>query len=111
MARPDGNTTGISLMATELNGKRQEILIEMVPGTRRIAALADAGNTTSDRLQGLRDAAQAHGVELAVYRLVQADEVANAIEAAKAAGADGLNILASPFWHSELPNIMQQAAV
>ena len=41
---------------------------------------------------------------------VQADEVANAIEAAKAAGADGLNILASPLWHSELPNIVKQAA-
>ena len=110
MARPDGNTTGISLMATELDGKRQEILIEMVPGTRRIAALADAGNTTPDRLQGLRDAAHARGVELSVYRLVQAAEVANAIETAKAAGADGLNILASPLWHSELPNIVQQAA-
>jgi putative tryptophan/tyrosine transport system substrate-binding protein len=110
MARPDGNTTGISLMATELDGKRQEILIEMVPGTRRIAALADAGNTTSDRLQGLRDAAHARGVELSIYRLVQADEVANAIEAAKAAGADGLNILASPLWYSETPYIMQQVA-
>jgi putative tryptophan/tyrosine transport system substrate-binding protein len=110
MARPDGNTTGISLMATELDGKRQEILIEMVPGTRRIAALADAGNTTSDRMQKLRDAAHARGVELSVYRLVQAAEVANAIEAAKAAGADGLNILASPLWYSETPYIMQQAA-
>jgi putative ABC transport system substrate-binding protein len=97
-------------MATELDGKRQEILIEMVPGTRRIAALADAGNTTSDRLQGLRDAAHARGVELLVYRLVQADEVANAIEAAKAAGAEGLNIMASPLWYSETPYIMQQAA-
>jgi len=110
MARPDGNTTGISLMATELDGKRQEILIEMVPGARRIAALADAGNTTPDRLQGLRDAAHARGVELSVYRLVQADEVANAIHAAKAAGADGLNIMASPLWYSETAYIMQQAA-
>src|SRR5207248_10182277 len=59
----------------------------------------------------LRDPAYARGVELSVYRLVQADEVANAIEAAKAAGADGLNILASPLWHSELPNITHQAAV
>lgn len=110
MARPDGNTTGVSLMATELDGKRQEILIEMVPGTRRIAALADAGNTTSDRLQRLRDAAHDRGVELSVYRLVQANEVAKAIEAAKAAGADGLNIMASPLWYSETAHIMQQAA-
>jgi hypothetical protein len=36
MARPDGNTTGISILATELDGKRQELLIEAVPGVRRI---------------------------------------------------------------------------
>lgn len=38
MARPDGNTTGVSILATELDGKRQEILIEAVPGLRRMAA-------------------------------------------------------------------------
>jgi hypothetical protein len=42
LARPGGNTTGISIFATELDGKRQEILIEMVPGARHIAALADS---------------------------------------------------------------------
>ena len=31
LARPGGNTTGISLLSTELDGKRQEILIEAVP--------------------------------------------------------------------------------
>ena len=35
MSRPNGNTTGISILATELDGKRQEILIEAVPGIRR----------------------------------------------------------------------------
>ena len=34
LARPEGNTTGCSILATELNGKRQEILIEAVPGFR-----------------------------------------------------------------------------
>lgn len=35
LARPDGNTTGISILAPELDGKRQEILIETVPDVRR----------------------------------------------------------------------------
>ena len=30
LARPNGNTTGVSILATELDGKRQEILIEAV---------------------------------------------------------------------------------
>jgi putative ABC transport system substrate-binding protein len=42
LARPGGNTTGVSILAPELNGKRQEILIEAVPGLRRMAALADS---------------------------------------------------------------------
>jgi hypothetical protein len=37
-ARPNGNTTGISILATELDGKRQDILIEAVPGIHRMAA-------------------------------------------------------------------------
>ena len=59
MAHPDGNTTGISLLSTELDGKRQEILLEMVPGIRAIAALADANTTTSGELQALQAAARA----------------------------------------------------
>ena len=46
MARPNGNTTGVSILATELDGKRQEILIEAVPGLRRMAALAHADSHT-----------------------------------------------------------------
>ena len=42
MARPNGNTTGVSILAATLDGKRQEILIEAVPGLRRMAFLVDA---------------------------------------------------------------------
>jgi putative tryptophan/tyrosine transport system substrate-binding protein len=45
IARPNGNITGVNLLAAELNGKRQEILIEAVPGLRRMAALADTNNS------------------------------------------------------------------
>ena len=31
LARPGGNTTGISLLSPELDGKRQDLLIDMVP--------------------------------------------------------------------------------
>ena len=58
LSRPGGNTTGISLLSPELDGKRQEILIEAVPGVRRMAALADSNVTTEQHLQTLRDAAQ-----------------------------------------------------
>src|SRR5205085_11212497 len=50
MARPGGNTTGISLLSTELDGKRQDILIEAVPGLRKLATLADSTVTPQSHL-------------------------------------------------------------
>src|SRR5712691_5732124 len=49
LARPGGNTTGISLLSPELDGKRQEILIEAAPGAQRIAAMAEANVYFSPR--------------------------------------------------------------
>src|SRR5437660_12693300 len=42
LARPGGNITGISLMSPDLDGKRQDILIEAVPSAPRVAVLADS---------------------------------------------------------------------
>ena len=60
MAHPGANTTGVSLLATELDGKRQELLIELIPEVRRIAALTDPNTTEPRQLQALQDAARAH---------------------------------------------------
>src|SRR3954468_8326340 len=35
LANPGGNTTGVSILAGELDGKRQEILLELLPEVRQ----------------------------------------------------------------------------
>jgi putative tryptophan/tyrosine transport system substrate-binding protein len=95
LARPGGNTTGVSMLAADLDGKRQEILIELVPGLRRMAALADANTTASLQLQALQDAALARGIELSIHRITKPEEIAAAIDSAKASGAEALNVLES----------------
>jgi putative ABC transport system substrate-binding protein len=110
MARPDGNTTGISILATELDGKRQEILIEVVPGVRRIAALADTNATPPARLEALQQEAKARNIELSIHRVGKGDEIPAALESAKAAGAAGLNVLASPMLHANYQIILQRVA-
>ena len=95
LARPGGNITGISLLSPELDGKRQEILIEAVPGVRRIAAIADANVIPARHLEVLRDATGAHGVELSTFGVTTPEKIVPAIDEAKAAGAQGLNFLAS----------------
>ena len=74
MARPEGNTTGVSFLATELDGKRQELLIEAVPGIRQMAALADA-NQMSTKFDALQEAARSRDIELSIYRVASAHEI------------------------------------
>jgi putative tryptophan/tyrosine transport system substrate-binding protein len=94
LARPNGNTTGVSILAPELDGKRLEILIEAVPGLRRMAALGDLYTTSDDR--GLEEAARARNVALSIYRVANGHEIVAAIDTAHASGAAALNVLASP---------------
>jgi putative ABC transport system substrate-binding protein len=110
LAKPGGNTTGVSLLATELDGKRQEILIEAVPGLRRMAALADSNTTAPRQLQALQDAARARGVELSIDRVAKPDEIAPAIDAAKTSDAAALNVLASPLLFANRQVIIERAA-
>jgi putative ABC transport system substrate-binding protein len=42
LARPGGNTTGLSLMTIDLSGKRLELFKEAVPNLSRVAVLTDA---------------------------------------------------------------------
>ena len=55
LARPEGNTTGTSFLSTELDGKRQEILIKSLPGIQHIAALADSTRAAGLRLTALQE--------------------------------------------------------
>jgi putative tryptophan/tyrosine transport system substrate-binding protein len=110
MARPGGNTTGVSLLSTELDGKRQEILLEIVPSARHIAALADSNTTASRQLQALQDAAHARGIELTIYRIAEPEEIVGAIDAAKAASATALNVLASPLLNAQPRLIIERTA-
>jgi ABC-type uncharacterized transport system substrate-binding protein len=110
MARPGGNTTGVSILATELNGKRQEILIEVVPGVRRIAALADTATSPPAQLEALQQEAKTRGIELVIQRVDKAAEIPGAIEAVKASGAGALNVLASPMLHSNHQIIVERVA-
>jgi putative tryptophan/tyrosine transport system substrate-binding protein len=110
LARPGSNLTGVSILSTELDGKRQEILIDALPGLKRMAALADANATAAPRLQALQDAVRARNVELLLYRITKPEEIVAAIDAANASGAAALNVLASPFLYNNRRIVMQRAA-
>src|SRR5262249_40139108 len=90
--------------------KRQDILMEAVPGVRRIAALADTNVTRPSQLQALQDAARARGVELSIQRLARPEDIVPAINAAKASDAAALNVLPSPLFYNTRPIFLARVA-
>src|SRR4029077_20499027 len=104
LARPEGIATGVNILSIELDGKRQEILIEAVPGLHGIAFLADANFETVAKLDAMREAARVHNIELSIHRIAKGEEIATAIDAAKASGAEALNFSASVTAHFESPD-------
>jgi putative tryptophan/tyrosine transport system substrate-binding protein len=110
LARPGGNTTGVSFLATELDGKRQELLIELLPGARHIAALADPVVMGPNKPLALQEMARAKGVELDIHEVGAPEQIALAIDGAKAAGPAGLKVLASPLFFANRRIIFERTA-
>jgi putative ABC transport system substrate-binding protein len=110
LAHPGSNTTGISILATELDGKRQEILLEVIAGARRIGALADPNVTRPEQLRALVQQARERGIECTIYTATKAEEIIPSIEAAHAAAAQGLNVLASSLFNLNQQMIIQHTA-
>jgi putative ABC transport system substrate-binding protein len=109
VARPDGNTTGINFLTRETDGKRQDILMEAVPGLRRMAALAEAFSE-HPLLDAMQDAARAHNVELSIYHIAKGEEIAAAIDSAHASGARALNVWSSLLFYTYRQLIMDRVA-
>ena len=110
LAKPGGNTTGVSLLSSELDGKRQELLMETVPGAHRYAALADVNSSSPQRLQTLEEITRARGAELSIYRVAKSEEIAGAVDAAKNSGAAALNVLASTLLYNNRQIILPRTA-
>jgi putative ABC transport system substrate-binding protein len=110
LARPDGNTTGVSMQVDEADGKRQDILIEAVPGLRRMAVLIDVNYTKFAKLEALQEAARVHNIEFSIHRVARGEEIAAAIDSAQASGATALNILWSPLFVSHLRLIIERVS-
>jgi putative tryptophan/tyrosine transport system substrate-binding protein len=98
LASPGGNITGISLLSPELDGKRQDILIEMIPAAHRIAAIADGRITPTFHSEVLQQGARSRGVELSIFSVKEPEQIISAIETAKASGCGAINFLASPMF-------------
>jgi len=102
LARPGGNITGLSTLAPEMDGKRLELVKDIIPRLSRVAVLASS--TTPGNAQALKEtelAAQALGVQLQFLDVLSPKTIETAFRAAAKGRADALLVLQSPVFVNE----------
>ena len=75
LAQPGGNVTGLSLLATELGGKRLELLKESLPKIQRFGVLdSGTGGPFALQVKETETAAKALCVQLQLFKLQSAND-------------------------------------
>ncbi|SRR6266446_106140 len=82
--------TKLGSKVLRVDGKRQDILFDLLPTARHMAMLADSQTTGGLQVEAIRDAARSRGVEFSIHEVQRSEEIASAVEAAKASGAAAL---------------------
>jgi putative ABC transport system substrate-binding protein len=77
LARPGGNATGVNFFIQEMDGKRLELLHELVPKAIRVAVLVNPANVTAAEatLRNVREAARTIGLQIQVFNATTIREI------------------------------------
>jgi putative ABC transport system substrate-binding protein len=94
LRNPGGNITGVSIMGTELDAKRLEILGELLPARSTVLLLADP-TTHRESRPALYATAASLGLTLREVIVGTPDQIERAMRGAKNQGAAGMNVLSS----------------
>jgi putative tryptophan/tyrosine transport system substrate-binding protein len=101
LAQPGGNVTGMSLMASDLGGKRLELLKELLPRLARVAVLWNAANPYSANVfKETLAAGRVLGVQLQSLGVRNPEDLDGAFEAARQQHPDALVSVEDPFTSS-----------
>ncbi len=109
MRQPGGNTTGISIMGTELDAKRLEILAEMLPARSTVMLLADPTEHRESR-PALGMTAERLGLNLREAAVGTPEQIERALREAKQRGVAGVNVLSSALLFALRGRIISLAA-
>jgi putative ABC transport system substrate-binding protein len=95
LARAGGNMTGVSILATDLDSKKIEVLKELLPKAKRFGALNDPETSGRQRLQKMTDVARRLGIALQIIDIHGPDDLEPAFAALRTGRAEGVDIVAS----------------
>src|SRR5262249_57545984 len=109
LAEEGGNVTGLSVEASDVAGKKDGLLREVVPQLRRLAILVDFGNPQPVLEMGeVQAAARTLSIEVAPLAIRRAEDIAPAFEALKPQ-ADALYVVNSALTNANRTRIITLA--
>ena len=110
LARPGGNATGLTSIASDLSGKRLELLKEVVPGASHIAVLSNPSSASvPPQMREAKLAAQSLGVQLQSLEVRGIDDFEKAFRAATKERASALIMLDDAFFFTHRTRIVKLA--
>ena len=112
LARPGGNITGVNFLTGELEGKRLELLRQLVPAARRIAVLVSpaSATTTESTLRDVQGAAHAMGLQVQVLKADSGREIDAAFATFARERPDALLVGSGPFFTTRRVQLVVAAA-
>jgi putative ABC transport system substrate-binding protein len=111
LARPGGNLTGISVMASELMPKRLELLSELVAHTMPLALLVNPNNgSTEPMIPDMQEAARMKGVQLHVLKADNEAEIDTAFATLVQQHASGLVVAPDAVFDNRREHLVTLAA-
>ena len=111
LARPGGNSTGLSNMSAELGPKLLEMLHDMAPKVTRVAVLVNPSNLThAALLKNVQAAAQTLGVKVQTVEASTPKEIANGFAAMGRQNAGAFIASLDPFFIQQRKQIVELAA-
>ena len=111
LARPRGNLTGLTMMASGLAAKRLELLKEAVPRISRVLVLSYLVDPiAAPQVKELESAAHSLGMKLLVRDIRTADDLPAAFDAGARERAEGILTTAESIFVAERNRVVQLAA-
>jgi putative tryptophan/tyrosine transport system substrate-binding protein len=101
LASPGGNVTGVTILSTDLGGKRLELFKEAVPKLARVAALYNSATRNNVlELKGVQTAAPALGLTVRSWEVRDANGFDSVFAALGKERPDGLYVPGGPLMYA-----------
>jgi len=111
LAHPGGNVTGLSLMTTELSGKRLQLLKETIPRLTRVAVLWNPDTPFHPKVIGdLKAAAPSLSIELSFVSVQTPEQWGPAFSSISRAHAQALYVIEDSFFFTHRMTLLKLAS-